>query len=120
MKLTSNDALKRLDLSHQTFAKLFQHGSLLVEIYKPQKVDLQEPHDQDEVYVIISGTGTFVRGRNKMEFQPGDILFVPAGQMHYFEDFSEDFSTWVIFYGPKGGEPHTNGSSKKHARSSLS
>jgi hypothetical protein len=29
---------------------------------------------------------------------------VPAGVPHRFVDFSDDFETWVVFYGPKGGE----------------
>ena len=32
------------------------------------------------------------------------LLFVPAGMEHRFEDLSEDFGTWVVFYGPAGGE----------------
>jgi len=37
-------------------------------------------------------------------FGPGDALFVPAHTSHRFEDFSPDFATWVVFYGPDGGE----------------
>jgi hypothetical protein len=33
-----------------------------------------------------------------------DALFARAGEPHRFEDCSPDFATWVIFYGPKGGE----------------
>jgi hypothetical protein len=29
---------------------------------------------------------------------------VAAGVQHRFEEFSDDFATWVIFYGPEGGE----------------
>jgi len=104
MKLTTEDARKRLSMSKNTYAKLFQHGSLLVEIYKPNKVDLQEPHEQDELYMIISGSETFVRGSSKTSFGVGDLIFVRAGQAHHFEDFTDDFCTWVFFYGPKGGE----------------
>jgi len=32
------------------------------------------------------------------------VLFVPARVEHRFEEFSDDFATWVIFWGPKGGE----------------
>jgi hypothetical protein len=28
---------------------------------------------------------------------------VPAGVSHAFETFSDNFKTWVIFFGPKGG-----------------
>jgi hypothetical protein len=31
-------------------------------------------------------------------------VFVAAGQVHRFEDFSSDFAVWVAFYGPDGGE----------------
>ena len=30
--------------------------------------------------------------------------FVKAGVEHRFLNFSEDFCTWVFFYGPDGGE----------------
>ena len=33
---------------------------------------------------------------------PGTLLSVPAGVG--FEDFTDDFSTWVLFHGPQGGE----------------
>ena len=33
-----------------------------------------------------------------------DVLFVAAGDRHRFEQLSPDFRTWVVFYGPDGGE----------------
>lgn len=35
---------------------------------------------------------------------PGSLLFVPALRPHRFTPFTDDFSTWVVFYGPDGGE----------------
>lgn len=86
------------------FARLFAHGSLEIEVYKPVGRDLQTPHERDEVYVVIAGHGEFVCADTREAFAPGDLLFVPAGVEHRFEHFSEDFSTWVAFYGPRGGE----------------
>lgn len=83
---------------------LFEHGTLEVEIYAPRGHDPQQPHERDEVYVILSGTGFFLNGDERHAFKPGDLLFVPAGVVHRFEDFTDDFATWVIFYGPEGGE----------------
>ena len=80
------------------------HGTLLVEYYAPRGTDTQKPHTRDELYVVISGTGWFVNGPERHEFAPGDVLFVPAGEVHRFEDFSDDFAVWVVFYGPEGGE----------------
>jgi mannose-6-phosphate isomerase-like protein (cupin superfamily) len=53
---------------------------------------------------VIAGTGTFVHAGERTPFQAGDTLFVRAGIPHRFEDFTPDFSTWVFFWGPKGGE----------------
>lgn len=103
--LTSAEALARLEaLQGPEFTLLFRHGTLEVEVYRPRRVDRQQPHERDEVYVVIAGHGSFVNGDARQPFAPGDLLFVPAGATHRFEDFSEDFATWVIFYGPEGGE----------------
>lgn len=73
-------------------------------IYAPRDTDSQTPHEQDEVYIVVSGKGEFVRGGERVSFAPGDLLFVPAQMEHRFEDFSDDLAVWVVFYGPPGGE----------------
>jgi mannose-6-phosphate isomerase-like protein (cupin superfamily) len=90
----------------KAFANLFNHGSLQVEIYVPKGPDLQKPHSRDELYIVASGTGWFVcqNEDRRMQFSPGDALFAAAGEVHRFEDFSDDFVVWVMFYGPEGGE----------------
>jgi mannose-6-phosphate isomerase-like protein (cupin superfamily) len=54
--------------------------------------------------VVAQGNGTFVNGDDQHPFSAGDVLFVRAGVPHRFENFTDDFGTWVIFYGPEGGE----------------
>ncbi|THV60220.1 cupin domain-containing protein [Flagellimonas alvinocaridis] len=104
MKISPKEALEELSTKNSRFLTLFQHGSLSVEIYKPEKVDLQQPHSRDEVYVVISGSGEFLNNGKRTTFSVGDFLFVPAGVKHRFENFTDDFATWVLFYGPEGGE----------------
>lgn len=103
-RLTPTIALAELERSCSEFVELFRHGTLSVEVYRPRETDRQQPHTRDEVYVVISGSGTFVNGGVRRPFEPGEVLFVPAGTEHRFEDFTEDFATWVFFYGPEGGE----------------
>lgn len=86
------------------FVQMLRHGSLSVELYRPQGQDLQTPHTQDELYVVVAGRGEFFCDGQTCEFGPGDCLFVPAGAEHRFSRFDADFITWVIFYGPTGGE----------------
>ncbi|HVU17843.1 MAG TPA: cupin domain-containing protein [Candidatus Didemnitutus sp.] len=88
----------------EPFVTAMQHGSMSVELYAPRGQDEQTPHRRDEIYVIVSGSGQFVHGVRRDPFGPGDVLFAPAFMEHRFEDFTDDFCTWVIFYGPEGGE----------------
>jgi mannose-6-phosphate isomerase-like protein (cupin superfamily) len=57
--------------------------------------------------VVAAGSGWFVSAETRRPFEAGEVLFVPAGVVHRFEDFSDDFATWVFFYGPEGGEADT-------------
>ena len=93
----------------QRSALFLRHGTMSLRFYAPKGTDLQTPHDQDEVYVVATGSGFFVCGPNendlkKRAFGPGTAIFVPAGYVHRFIDFSADFATWVVFWGPPGGE----------------
>lgn len=103
--LTADWALQQLPGDNEeAWRVLFEHGSLEIEVYAPESHDPQQPHIRDEIYVVISGQGYFLNGGERHRFKAGDLLFVPAGVVHRFEDFSNDFATWVMFYGPEGGE----------------
>ncbi len=103
--LSIADALRRLETVYGVRSvSLFEHGSLQIKVYAPRGRDSQTPHSRDEVYVVARGTGVFFDGTSRRRFQPGDLIFAPAGATHRFEDFTDDFAVWVMFYGPEGGE----------------
>jgi mannose-6-phosphate isomerase-like protein (cupin superfamily) len=103
-RIALEDARKAPPQPGRLSSLLLTHGSLELRFYAPKRIDPQMPHSRDELYVVASGRGRFVRGEDRVRFGPGDALFVPAGVAHRFEDFSDDFATWVMFYGPEGGE----------------
>jgi mannose-6-phosphate isomerase-like protein (cupin superfamily) len=105
--ISTGAAADMLAQSGQNYVELFRHGSLLAEYYQPVGEDQQHPHDRDEIYVIAAGSGIFVHEESRRPFQVGDFIFVKAGDVHRFEEFTEDFATWVFFYGPVGGETNT-------------
>src|SRR5215831_6082894 len=112
LKASEDDLLRRLPGPQtakwpdgERFVEAFRHGTLIVELYAPAGADPQSPHDRDEVYFVVSGTGDFIVNGERTRFLPGDALFVPAHAAHRFENFTPDFATWVVFYGPTGGEP---------------
>ena len=104
-KVSPTEAKKKLEEDNEfPFIIVMKHGTMSMEYFAPVKVDTQGIHKQDEIYVIIKGDGVFFQGGERVPCKKGDILFVPAGMEHQFENFSADFATWVIFYGPDGGE----------------
>lgn len=105
MRVTVAEALGRLSgAGGKRFAVVLEHGTLSVEIYAPRGTDPQTPHSRDELYVVVSGSGRFVNGDRRHPFGAGDVLFVPAGVPHRFEEFTDDLAVWVIFFGSEGGE----------------
>jgi len=88
----------------EQYTIVYRHGTFEAGLYAPRGVDDQTPHTRDEAYVVVKGAGQFVCGDARRAFGPGELLFVPAGMTHRFEEFSDDLTVWVIFYGPEGGE----------------
>ena len=98
------DMIASLGNREEFVADGFENGSLRVLLYAPRGGDPQQPHGQDEVYVVVRGRGILRVEDERREFAEGDVLFVAAGAEHRFEDFTDDFAAWAIFYGPRVGE----------------
>jgi mannose-6-phosphate isomerase-like protein (cupin superfamily) len=58
--------------------------------------DRQQPHADDEVYVVLEGRGTLDVEGERYELTQGDSVFVPAGAEHQFVGY-EQLSVLVIF-----------------------
>ncbi len=100
-KLDLYDAIERLGGHAKPFEVRLQRGDFTLEFVSPRGEDTQQPHEQDEIYVIARGAALFRCRGETVQVEAGDALFVPARDEHRFEKFSDDFATWVIFFGPK-------------------
>jgi quercetin dioxygenase-like cupin family protein len=49
---------------------------------------------------VAAGRGKLRVGDRVDPIAPGALLFVAAHEVHRFEEFSDDFAVWVVFYGP--------------------
>ncbi len=83
---------------------MFAHGTMSVIVFTPRGRDYQTKHSQDELYIVMEGSGTLMVEETGHPFRKGDVLFVPAQKQHRFLEFTDDLITWAIFWGPKGGE----------------
>jgi mannose-6-phosphate isomerase-like protein (cupin superfamily) len=64
-------------------------------------VDRQQPHREDEVYVVMSGRARFTAGDETRDVNIGDTIFVAAGVSHRFHDITEDMQLIVVFAPPE-------------------
>ncbi|MFL5982225.1 MAG: cupin domain-containing protein [Gaiellaceae bacterium] len=58
--------------------------------------DRQQPHEDDELYVVLEGTGILEIEGEEAAVREGSALFVPAGAEHRFTAY-ENLSVLVIF-----------------------
>lgn len=66
-------------------------------------VDEQQPHDDDEIYYVIGGRASFRVEGQSQPVQPGDVIYVAAGEPHCFEEIEEDLRLLVVFGPPAAG-----------------
>ena len=61
--------------------------------------DRQQPHEDDELYVVLDGRGTLEVEGARHPLEEGQAIFVPAGAEHRFTGY-EGLSLLVVFRRP--------------------
>lgn len=65
--------------------------------------DMQSPHDDDEVYLVLSGRARMRLDDTERDVGPGSLLYVGATTEHSFFEIEEDMTLLVIFAtSPRG------------------
>jgi len=82
-------------------AEVFIDGDLEVRFAARPTNGPQVPHERDELYFVAAGTGRYRVVDKVTAVAAGDLLFCAARVPHGFQDISDDFSVWVLFYGPR-------------------
>ncbi|TXS36856.1 cupin domain-containing protein [Streptomyces sp. OR43] len=66
------------------------------------ELDPQQPHQQDEVYLVVSGRASITVGMETTQVGRGSVVYVPAGTAHKFHHITEDLRVMVVFSPPEG------------------
>jgi mannose-6-phosphate isomerase-like protein (cupin superfamily) len=66
--------------------------------------DRQQPHDDDELYIVLEGTGVLEVEGEQVPVREGTAVFVEAGAEHRFTAY-EHLSVLVIFEHKPAGNP---------------
>ena len=87
------------------YLEFIRAPSLSCGIYslKAGAKDLQGPHDEDEIYFMISGRARIRVDNEESQVQAGSIIYVPATSEHRFVEIQEDVTLLVFFGGSAPG-----------------
>lgn len=76
----------------------FRQGNVSLIYFAPKITDHQTFHEEDEFYFIVSGKGELIIDNERFSCESGDAFFVPKLVQHRFENFTEDFAAWAVFF----------------------
>lgn len=90
---------QRLSGGKPEYREFLRAPSLSCGIYHLPKGsrDMQSPHDEDEVYYVLSGHARMRVGGEYQEVREGTILYVRATEAHSFFEIEEDMTLLVFF-----------------------
>lgn len=105
MKFTTDEFLEKLPLPATEKWKdgiwdvePFEKDGVRLVFFAPRGTDHQTCHEEDEFYFIVRGSGELVIGGERHSAGAGDAFFVAAGVEHRFENFTDDLTTWAVFF----------------------
>ena len=100
-----NDLNHRQHAAGKEWAEFLAADSLSLGVYRvaagTNDEVTHEPHDRDEVYVVIEGRGRLTVAGQVNHIAERSVVFVRAQVEHHFHDVTEDLVMLVFFAGPK-------------------
>ena len=91
--------LARRDQGGRSYLEFLRVPAMSAGIYilPAGGTDLQRPHEQDEIYYVLSGAAKMTLGSNERKVVKGNVIFVEAKAEHRFFDIEEELVLLVIF-----------------------
>ena len=88
--------------SNNAYLQFLNAGTLSLGLYvlAAGAEDTQSPHDEDEIYYVVTGRGVVDVAGERRPVQPGSIVFVAKEVEHRFVDIEEELSL-LVFFAPE-------------------
>ncbi len=98
MSFDVRDVQQRLAAGSGGYEVVHESPGLVIGVYvlRAPEPDRQQPHEDDEVYVVLEGSGALEIEGEQTRLREGEAIFVPAGADHRFVGY-ENLSVLVIF-----------------------
>ena len=84
-------------------SNLFETRNFFCDVYGLEPGQEQKVHahkDEDKLYFVLDGVGSFIIGEETRELGHGEIIFAPAGSEHGVRNISDARLTLLVFMTP--------------------
>ena len=97
-----NDSLARIRKGGSYFDTFIDRDTLAAGllVLRPGEADTQEPHDSDEVYLVLSGDGYLSINGRDYSVSRDKLFFVKRGARHHFYGNKRELRVLYFFGGP--------------------
>jgi mannose-6-phosphate isomerase-like protein (cupin superfamily) len=87
----------------ERYHEFLRRDSMSAGLYvlRARETDPQTPHNQDELYYVVSGSGRIRVSEHDRPVGPGSVVFVQAGVEHRFHSITRDLTVLVVFAPPE-------------------
>jgi len=94
-----SDLMKKVEGTEPRFFEYLRVSTISSAIYRlpAGAKDMQAPHLEDEVYVVVEGRARLRVDDKEHQISRGTVLFVRATAEHSFFDIEEDLTVLAFF-----------------------
>jgi mannose-6-phosphate isomerase-like protein (cupin superfamily) len=97
--VSTTELVERLDEGDRNYAEVLSEDSMSVEVAQYPNPAPKTPHREDELYVILSGSGMIRVGDETHAVEEGDVVYVEQGVDHDFFDIDDEITALIVFAG---------------------
>lgn len=95
--VSTSELREQLEQEETDYLEVLSEDSVSVELARYPNPEEKTPHNTDELYYIISGSGTVHVGVDRYSVEAGDVVYVEQGLEHDFFDIDDPITALVVF-----------------------
>lgn len=95
--VSTTELVKQLRQGDTNYLEVLSEESMSVELAHYPNPAPKNPHKEDELYFIISGSGMVHVGNETYAVDEGDMVYVEQGVEHDFFEIEDEIITLIVF-----------------------
>jgi len=101
-----DEVLEAARASGEPWHEFLRAGMFSAGVYRlaAGEQDTQTPHEEDEIYHVLSGRAELEVAGERHPVEPGSVAFVARRVEHRFVEVDEDLELLVLFAPPESGQ----------------